>query len=138
MNVCAVLLLSACGTFVRSIPEPSIYIRQISPRPHQAIFFEGPVPIECEVWISNVAETPLVLTAVELHSDRSGAFAFTTRTLPVTTTIPPGGTIIFNVSVWGWSRGGDFAAERPIPFAGKAWFSVGHARPQPVSFRIVL
>jgi len=102
------------------------------------MFFEGPVPIECEVWISNVAKQPLELKAVELHSDARGSFTFTSRTLPVDAVIPAGGTINFTVLLWGYSRGGDFVQDRPVPLAGKAWFALGHTRPQAVPFRIVL
>lgn len=102
------------------------------------MFFEGPVPIECEVWISNVAQQPLILTALQLHSDARGPFTFASRTLPVAATIQPGETVMFSVSLWGWSGGGDFREDRPVPLAGTAWFSVGLTRPQPVAFRIVL
>ena len=96
------------------------------------------MPVECEVWISNVASKAVELHAVEIHSDGDGAFQFNTVTVRLTETIPAGATVRFNVSVWGWSNGGDFANGRPVPLDGTAWFTVGHEKPRPVNFRTEL
>jgi hypothetical protein len=124
--------------FLHQVPAPSVYVRQIAPRRQQATFFEGPVPVQCEVWISNVATQPLVLKTIELHTGGDGAFAFASEPLRFVETIPAGGTVSFTVTIWAWSDGGDFGSSSPVPLAGTAWFSVHHEPATPVTFKTFL
>lgn len=134
LSVLAALLATGCVSYTRRIPAPTVYVSQVRPRPQQTVFFDGPVPVDCEVWISNVADIPVALSAIEIHTVGKRAFALDTRTMPIATTIPAGGTITFSVSTWGSSRGGDFADRRRVSLTGTAWFTAGRSRPQPVSF----
>ncbi|HEX9160182.1 MAG TPA: hypothetical protein VF980_00630 [Thermoanaerobaculia bacterium] len=133
----AVLSSCALATYSR-VPEPSIYICQVSPRVRQAVQFAGPLPVECELTISNSSRDQIVIDAVELHSIAGGAFRFQTPTMPVTFVIPPGDTIVFDVDLWAYSEGGDFSGRAPVSIRGTAWFEARPGERQRVAFRTVL
>lgn len=97
LAVLAVLVAAACASQSTNakapVTEPEIGIEQISNVPLAAKDMGTmPLTVQFRVAVRNVAQQPITLRRVEMHSVGAGAYAFGNTSRPFDVTIAPGET----------------------------------------------
>ena len=102
-------------------PEVAVRLAQAN-APNDVFYFAGPVSIQYQLAITNPTNQPLTLERLDLQTIGPGAYSLRTAATPMNLKIPPNGTSVFNIAVWGRSRGGYLTATEPVTVRGTAYF----------------
>jgi hypothetical protein len=116
------LFVVACASNQQSSgPEVAIHLTQTN-TPNDIFYFAGPVAIQYQVAITNPTNQPLTLQRLDLQTLGPGAYSLRTAPTPMNVTVPPNGTSVFNISVWGRAHGGYLRSTEPVTIRGTAYF----------------
>jgi hypothetical protein len=116
------LLVVACASSKQpSGPEVAVRMAQTNAS-NDVFYFAGPVSIQYQLAITNPTNQPLTLERLDLQTIGPGAYSLRTAATPMNLKIPPNGTSVFNIAVWGRSRGGYLTATEPVTVRGTAYF----------------
>jgi hypothetical protein len=116
------LFVVACASNQQSSgPEVAIHLTQTN-TPNDIFYFAGPVAIQYQVAITNPTNQPLTLQRLDLQTLGPGAYSLRTAPTPMNVNVPPNGTSVFNISVWGRAHGGYLRSTEPVTIRGTAYF----------------
>jgi hypothetical protein len=116
------LVVVACASSKQpSGPNVTVHLAQTT-TPNDIYYFAGPVSIQYQLAIMNPTNEPLTLERLDLQTIGTGAYSLRTASTPMNLKVPPNGTSVFNISVWGRSRGGYLRATEPVSIRGTAYF----------------
>jgi hypothetical protein len=116
------LVVAACASSKQpSGPEVAVRLAQTNTA-NDVFYFAGPVSIQYQLAITNPTNEPLTLERLNLQTIGPGAYSLHTAATPMNLKIPPNGTSVFNIAVWGRSRGGYLTATEPVTVRGTAYF----------------
>ena len=116
------LVVSGCASSRQSSGPPvSVEIQQIGGG-QNIFYYRGPISVQYRVSITNPTNQPLTLTRLDLQTIGPGAYSLRANGTPVNLRIPPNTTTSYNVSAWGYARGGYLASTTPVSLRGTAYF----------------
>jgi len=117
------VLLAACASSNSSSSGPNVTVQLEQLNSTSDIFyFRGPVNIQYRVAITNPTNQPLTLTRLDLQTLGPGAYSLRTNSTPMNLKVAPNATTAYQISVWGYARGGYLAQGEPVTIRGTAYF----------------
>ena len=117
------LLLAACASSTQSSgPNVTIQLEQLNSA-NDIFYFRGPVNIQYRVVITNPTNQALTLTRLDLQTLGSGAYSLRTNSTPMNLKVAPNATTAYQISVWGYARGGYLSSTEPVTVRGTAYFN---------------
>ena len=119
--LCALVVVACASNRQSSGPNVTVHLAQTNSA-NDIFYFAGPVAIQYQVSVANPTNQQLTLERLDLRTIGPGAYSLRTAPTPMNLTVPPNGTSVFNISVWGRAHGGYLRATEPVTIQGTAYF----------------
>ncbi|HUP64555.1 MAG TPA: hypothetical protein VM557_04680 [Thermoanaerobaculia bacterium] len=120
-----VLLTLALGCSSSKLPggmeEPEIQVAQVGDYTF-SLRYRGPITVGLRLAVANPSEEPILLKQVSFANIGEGAYFVRTEPHYINQEIPPGKTLITDLSIPAFSVGGPTSSRYPVTLRGMAYF----------------
>jgi hypothetical protein len=85
-------------------------------------YFRGPIALRYQVQLDNPSSEPVTLKRLDLRSAGFGAYRLRADSTAMSIKVPPNSSTKFNITAWGYARGGYMSSGEPVTLQGTAHF----------------